>query len=106
MLHHTSKLSAKVPWTVSSWGPLALSNGIFHIVQLGDRRASMQNTTGNQAGRVVTRMRRVMGANDSKPIKINLTSLAALKCNKDSGGLLKNGLCYFYLGRVFKMFIG
>ena len=101
MLHHTSELSTKVPRTVSSWERLALSNGIFHIVQLEDRRASMQNTTGNQADRVVIRMRRVMGANGSKLIKINLTSLAALKCNEDSGGLLENGLCSFNLGRVF-----
>lgn len=42
-----------------------------------------------------------MGANDSKPIKINPTLLAALKGNEDSGGLLENGSCYFYLVRVF-----
>ena len=35
-----------------------------------------------------------MGANDSKSIKINLTSLAACKCNEDSGGLLENGLLF------------
>lgn len=43
-----------------------------------------------------------MRANDSKPIKINQTPHAALKCNKDSGGLLENGSCYFYLVRVFQ----
>lgn len=61
----------------------------------------MENTTCNRAETVVPRMKRVMGANDSKPIKINLTSLAALKCSEDSGGLLENGSCSFYLVRAF-----
>lgn len=44
-----------------------------------------------------------MGADDSKPIKINPTSLAALKSNEDSGGLLESGSCYFYVVRVFSV---
>lgn len=83
------------------WLPLALGNGVFHITLLGGGGARVQNTTCNRAENVVTRMKRATETNDSKPIKINLTSLAALKCNEDSGGLLENGACYFYLVRVF-----